>query len=135
MAPPRDLIERTRLFSLAVVACCRLLPKTAEAQEMAGQLRRAANSVRMNYRAARRARSRAEFRAKLGTVFEEADACADALRYFRDTNIRHDPELVNEAEELTRIFAAAVRTTREHPRRPKERPPTGSDTSDDADTP
>ena len=91
---------------------------------MAGQLRRAANAVRMNYRAARRGRSRAEFRAKLGTVFEEADESADALRYFRDTGIRHDPELVNEAEELARIFAAAVRTARNHtgqPRRPKQR--------------
>src|SRR5512134_3991192 len=82
--PPRDLIKRTELFSLAVFAFCRRLPKTREAQEPADQLRRAANGVRMNYRAARRGRSHAEFKAKLGVVFEEADEAADWLRYFRD---------------------------------------------------
>jgi four helix bundle protein len=73
--PPRDLQERTRLFANAVVKFCRTLPKTDEAQEEARQLRRAANSMRRNYRAARRGRSRAEFAAKLGTVYEESDEC------------------------------------------------------------
>src|SRR6185295_11547539 len=50
--PPHDLRERTRLFALAVVAFCWQLPRTAEAQEAAMQLRRAANSVRSNYRVA-----------------------------------------------------------------------------------
>ena len=77
--PPRDLHERTRLFAIAVVKFCRALPQTDEAREAAGQLRRAANAVRSNYRAARRGRSRAEFQAKLGTVFEEADECAGWL--------------------------------------------------------
>ena len=70
--PLRDLHERTRVFAINVTAFCRTLPKTDEAREAAGQLRRAANAVRANYRAARRGRSRAEFEAKLGTVFEEA---------------------------------------------------------------
>ena len=110
--PPWDLQERTRLFALAVVAFCRLLPDTREAQEGAAQLRRAANAMRSNYRAARRGRSRPEFRAKLGTVFEEADECVDWLTYLRDAAIRHDPVLLKEAEELARIFARSVRTAR-----------------------
>ena len=110
--PPWDLAERTRLFALAVQKFCRSLPDTREAQEAAGQLRRAANAVRANYRASRRGRSRAEFQAKLGTVFEEADECADALRYLRDTRIRHDPPLLEEAEALARIFAKSVKTAR-----------------------
>jgi four helix bundle protein len=100
---PWDLYERTRLFALAVVGFCRRLPNTAEAQEAAGQLRRAANGVRQNYRAARRGRSHAEFKAKLGTVLEEADESADVLRYFREAGIRHDAALIQEAEELARI--------------------------------
>ena len=88
--PPRDLVERTRLFALSVVMFCRQLPPSREAQEAASQLRRAANSVRANYRAARRGRSRAEFLAKLGTVFEEADECVDTLAYLRDTRVSHD---------------------------------------------
>ena len=59
------------------------LPATKEAQEAASQLRRAANAVRSNYRAARKGRSRAEFEAKLGTVWEEADECVDWLEYLK----------------------------------------------------
>jgi four helix bundle protein len=109
---PWDLQERTRLFALAVLEFCRQLPATREAEEASSQLRRAANSVRSNYRAARRARSRREFQARLGTVFEEADECADWLTYFRDASIRHDSTLLQEAEELGRIFAKSVRTTK-----------------------
>jgi four helix bundle protein len=76
---PPELFERTRLFALAVVAFCRRVPDTREAQEAAGQLRRAANSTRSNYRAARKGRSRAEFQAKLGIASEEVDECLDWL--------------------------------------------------------
>jgi four helix bundle protein len=120
--PPHDLIERTRLFALAVVAFCRRLPHTDEAREAAGQLRRAANSVRSNYRAARRGRSRAEFQAKIGTVFEEADECADCLQYLHDASIRRDPKLLQEARELARIFAKSVSTAKKNTRRMKEVP-------------
>ena len=92
--PPRDLHERTHLFAIGVVRFCRTLPKTDEAREAAGQLRRAANGMRGNYRAARRGRSRAEFEAKLGTVFEEADECVGWLEYLRDAQIKNDPELI-----------------------------------------
>ena len=120
--PPRDLQERTRLFALAVLIFCRRLPNTQEAQEQGSQLRRAANSVRSNYRAARRGRSHSEFRAKLGIVFEEADECADTLEYFRDARIRHDAALVKEARELSSIFAKSVSTTRKTAERVKKLP-------------
>jgi len=120
--PPRDLAERTRLFALAVMVFCRQLPNTDEAREAAGQLRRAANAVRSNYRAARRGRSRAEFLAKLGTVFEEADECADYLQYLHDAGIRRDPTLLQEAKELASIFAKAVQTARRNSERLKKPP-------------
>jgi four helix bundle protein len=120
--PPRDLHERTRLFALAVLEFCRRLPSTKEAEETAGQLRRAANSVRANYRAARRGRSRAEFEAKLGIVFEEADECVGSLEYLRDARIRHDAALIQEARELASIFAASVSTARKNSAREKNVP-------------
>jgi len=120
--PRLDLLTRTELFALAVFRFCRALPKTKEAQEPVDQLRRAANGIRTNYRAARRGRSYAEFKAKLGVVFEEADEAADWLRYFRDTGMRHDPALVREGEELARIFAASVATARKNSRRWKDHP-------------
>jgi len=116
---PRDLKERTRLFALAVRNFCRRLPRTDEAREVAAQLRCAANSVRSNYRAARKGRSRAEFQAKLGTVAEEAEECLDWLEYLRDANILTDADLLDEAGQLTRIFAAAVKATRANTNRVK----------------
>jgi four helix bundle protein len=110
--PPWDLIERTRDFALAVLQFCRNLPATSEAQEAASQLRRAANSTRSNYRSARNGRSRAEFRSKLQTAFEEADECVDWLEYLRDARIRNDPALLQEAREVASILARAARTAR-----------------------
>jgi four helix bundle protein len=110
--PPFDLIERTRLFALAVLKFCRKLPQTREAQEAAGQLRRAATSTRSNYRAARRSRSRAEFQSKLQMAFVEADECVDWLEYFKDGQIRTDDALLQEARELASILAKAVQTAR-----------------------
>jgi four helix bundle protein len=120
--PPRDLTLRTRLFALAVRNFVRLLPKTDEAREAGGQLRRAANSMRSNYRASKRGRSRKEFESKLGTVFEEADECVDHLQYLKDSRIRHDARLFQEARELAMIFAKAVKTARENSERMKQNP-------------
>ena len=117
---PRDLVERTRLFALAVLKFCRSVPP--DSPDEVRQLRRAANSVRSNYRAARRGRSRAEFQAKLGIVFEEADECVDSLEYFRDARIKHDAALIQEARELASIFATALKTTRANTERMKELP-------------
>src|SRR5262245_15520600 len=120
--PPRDLTLRTRLFALAVRNFVRQLPKTDEAREAGGQLRRAANSMRSNYRASKRGRSRKEFESKLGTVFEEADECVDHLQYLKDSSIRHDATLFQEARELAMIFAKAVKTARENTERMKQNP-------------
>ena len=120
--PARDLQERTRLFAIAVVKFCRTLPNIREAQEEGDQLRRAARAVRRNYRAARRGRSRAEFEAKLGTVFEEADECVDCLEALRDTRIKCDDALIQEARELASIFAKSVSTAKKNTRRSKEFP-------------
>ena len=110
--PPWDLLERTRLFALAVVTFCRRLPSTSEAQEVAKQLRRAASSTRANYRAARKGGSRAQFRAKLQTSFEEADECVGWLEQLRDGRIQVDAALLQEAKELASILAKAVQTAR-----------------------
>lgn len=120
--PPQDLIERTRLFALAVLKFCRQLAPSPEAQEAARQLRRAANSTRSNYRAARKSRSRAEFQSKLQTAFEEADECVDWLEYLRDGRIRADAALLQEARELASILGKSVQTARKNTTRLKNLP-------------
>jgi len=110
--PPRDLIERTREFAVAVTRFLRTIPLTDEAREAAGQLRRAANSTRSNYRAARKGRSRREFVAKLGTAAEEADECVDWLEYLEETGIATNAALLAESREIASILTAALKTAR-----------------------
>ena len=120
--PPRELLDRTRQFSLSVSRFCRTFPWTDEAREAARQLRRAANSVRSNYRASRKGRSRAEFEAKLGIVWEEADECVDWLEYIHDLKIANRPELLQEARELAKIFTKALKTARQNTERLRSAP-------------
>jgi four helix bundle protein len=103
-------------------ASCRTLPHTDEAREAARQLRRAANSVRSNYRASRKGRSRAEFEAKLGIVWEETDECVDWLEYIHEVRIANRPDLLPEARELAMIFTKALKTARQNSARLRSAP-------------
>jgi four helix bundle protein len=120
--PPRDLIERTRLFALAVVRFCRTLPRTDEARETAKHLRSSANSTRSNYRASRKGRSREEFQAKLQIAFEEADECVDCLEFLRDARIKSNAALLQEANEIAKILGASAKTARQNTARLRNLP-------------
>ena len=117
---PFDLFERTRLFALDVRRFCARLPATDEGREAATQLRRAGNSTRSNYRAARKARSPDEFTAKLQIAFEEADEAFDWLVYLSDSNICRDAPLLQEAFEISCILGAAVKTARRNQKKRRE---------------
>jgi four helix bundle protein len=69
----RELQNRTKQFALRVLTLVDALPRTAARRAISNQLIRAATAVGANYRSACRARSRAEFAAKLGIALEEAD--------------------------------------------------------------
>jgi len=68
-----ELIERTKQFALKILKLIATIPKTIEGRVIANQLTKSGTSVGANYRAACKARSRAEFIAKIGVVEEEAD--------------------------------------------------------------
>lgn len=70
---PQELKARTKQFALRVLSLVAALPKTIEGLAVVDQLVRCGTSVAANYRSACRARSKAEFVAKLGVVLEEAD--------------------------------------------------------------
>ena len=73
---PQELKERTKQFALRVMRLVDALPRAAKGNAVAGQLMRSGTSVAVNYRAACRGRSRAEFVAKIGVVEEEANETA-----------------------------------------------------------
>src|SRR4030095_1972657 len=105
-----DLKARTKQFALRVMKLIDAMPRTIQGRAIANQIIRSATSVAANYRAACRARSRAEFIAKLGVVEEEADETAFWLELIIDsallTEARIHP-LLTEAGELVAIMAAS----------------------------
>ena len=67
---PEELRERTKAFAVRIVKMYRSLPHSNDAQVLGKQLLRCGTSVAANYRAACRARSRAEWISKIGIVVE-----------------------------------------------------------------
>jgi four helix bundle protein len=70
---PEKMKQRTKSFAIRTVRVVENLPAKRSADVIGRQLLRCGTSVGANYRAACRARSAAEFRAKLGICEEEAD--------------------------------------------------------------
>ena len=112
---PDELRARTKSFALRVVKLYRSLPRPADAQVMGKQLLRCGTSVAANYRASCRARSRAEFAARIGIVVEEADESGFWLEMLAEAGIIRMAllkELLEESKELTAIFTATQYTVR-----------------------
>jgi len=108
-----DLKKRTKRFSLRVLNVVDALPYTVKGRAIGGQLARSGTSTGANYRAACRARSQAEFIAKLGTVIEEADETAFWLELIMEDGILPSDSLSSlwtEANEIVSIMTASRRT-------------------------
>lgn len=110
------LKKRTKTFALAVLDFLETIPRTGPALRLANQLTDSATSVAANYRAACRARSRAEFAAKVGVALEESDESEFWLELM-DAKGWGSPDqrrrLLQEVDELTAILAASSITVRE----------------------
>jgi four helix bundle protein len=105
-----DLKARTKQFALRLMKLVDALPRTIQGRAIANQIIRSATSVAANYRAACRARSRAEFVAKIGVVEEEANETSFWLELITDSGLLTEARirpLVTEAGELVAIMAAS----------------------------
>ena len=111
---PAELKARTKTFALRIIKLTRAIPKTDDAgRAIAKQIVRSGTSVAANYRASCRARSQAEFIAKIGTVEEEADETALWLELLVESGTMSASKLsplLAEANELTAIMAASRKT-------------------------
>jgi four helix bundle protein len=112
---PIQLKQRTKVFALRVIKLVDALPETTVGRTLGRQLVRSGTSVAANYRAVCRARSKAEFIAKIGTVEEEADESMLWLELLGESGTM-PPEklaaLLREADELTAIMAASRKTAK-----------------------
>lgn len=121
MSQADELQARADAFADLSLKFIEGLPNTDRARRLAGQYQNASTSTAANYRAARRARSHAEFTSKLGIVSEEADESVFWLKRMLNANIRSTTAeiepLLEEAEQLARIFGTSHRTARRRHKR------------------
>jgi four helix bundle protein len=118
-AKTQELRARTTQFALRIVRLFRSLPSSQEARILGQELLRSGTSVGANYCAVCKARSRADFISKLGIVEEEIDESVFWLESIVRAEIMPASrmrELIQEAGELSAIFAASRRTAKQNNR-------------------
>lgn len=111
------LKQRTKSFALRVIVLVDSLPTGKTAEVIGRQLLRSGTSVGANYRAACRAKSVADFIAKMGIVEEEADECIYWMELLADARILPMDKLkplIAEADELVAITVASIKTAKEN---------------------
>ncbi len=115
-----DFRKRTFQFGIRVVRLVQALAKTEVACVIGNQLLRAGTAVGANYRAAARARSRADFVAKMGIVEEECDEALYWLEMLVELQLVDEgrlKDLRTEANEILSIVVASIRTARGNAKR------------------
>jgi four helix bundle protein len=110
-----DLKKRTKEFALRILKLVDTLPKTTAGRALASQIVRSGTSVAANYRSACRAKSTADFIAKMGIVEEEADETLFWLELLEESELITAAKLSaikQEANELIAITVASIKTAR-----------------------
>ena len=107
--------KRTRAFGLRVLRLVEALPKTPAGKVIGAQLLKSGTAIGANYRAACRARSRAEFVVKMGVVEEEADETVYWIEMLVDAGLvpqQRVAELPDEANQIVAIVVSSIKTAR-----------------------
>ena len=111
-----DLKIRTKKFAIDTIRFVNELPKSKANDVISYQIIKSSTSVAVNYRAALRGRSSAEFVSKLNVVLEESDETQFWYEIIEETSEIKDPnklkQLLNESNELTAIFVSSLKTAR-----------------------
>ena len=117
-----ELADRSKHFAIKIIVFARSIPNQTVNNLLIRQSVKAATSAAANYRAACRARSRAEFFAKISIVVEESDETLFWLEVITDAGLGEPGELkllYSEGLELLKIFSASRKTSSSAVGRPK----------------
>jgi four helix bundle protein len=110
-----DLRERVKTFALRVIRLSGAVPRTLAGDVILRQLVRSATSAGAQHREAYRSRSTAEFISKMESAVQELDESSYWIELLVEANLvtakRLGP-LLTEADELTAIFVASVKTAK-----------------------
>jgi four helix bundle protein len=112
---PNDFKKRTKLYALRIIRLFEALPKNGICAVLGRQLLRSGTSVGANYRAACRAKSRADFIAKLENVEEECDETLYWLELLIESGqirLSRVSNLLKEGDELMALVVSSINTAR-----------------------
>lgn len=112
-----QLRGRTKAFALRIIRLSEAIPDSGVGRVIKGQLLRCGTSVGANYRAAKRAKSTADFISKMGTVEEEADESMYWMELIVEAGLMNQnlvSELYQEADEILSMAVASIKTARSH---------------------
>jgi four helix bundle protein len=107
--------KRTKAFALRIIKLSEGLPHTRTAEIIGRQLLRCGTSVGANYRSACRAKSLADFIAKMAIVEEEADEVVYWLDLLVESGLlqqRQITDLLSEADQIVAMTVASIKTAR-----------------------
>jgi len=112
----QELKDRTKRLAVDVIRLVECLPRRLSPEIIGKQLIRCATSIGANYRAACRARSKADFIAKLAIAEEESDETLYWLEVLQELKLAEEQSLNRlhgEAEEITKILTASGKTAKQ----------------------
>jgi len=107
--------QRTKDVGLRIIKLVEALPQTPAGSVIGRQLLRSATSIGANYRAACRAKSKADMIAKLAIVEEEADETLYWLELLIESGLIPETrlsDLVQEVDEIVAMIVSSIRTLR-----------------------
>ncbi len=110
-----EMKRRTKELALDGIKLISDFPETIAAKVIANQLVRSATSVGANYRAVCRAKSKADFIAKLNIVLEEADELAYWLEITSESGMLRAEKinpLLNETDQIISILVSSIKTSK-----------------------
>jgi len=110
-----EMKRRTKTFALRIIHLVESLPPSRTADVIGKQLLRCGTSVGANYRASCRAKSAADFVAKMGIVEEEADESIYWVEMLIESGLvrrSRVADLLDEADQLVAIVVSSIRTAR-----------------------
>ena len=106
---------RTKKYAVQIIKFVQTLPKDSTSAIISRQLVRCGTSVGANYRASCRAKSRADFIAKIGIVEEETDETLYWFELLIETEIVCSDDVGNimaEGNEILSIVVSSIRTAK-----------------------
>ena len=109
----KAFLHRTKRLAVRIIRITAALPRNEAGRVLGRQIIRSGTSIGANYRAACRARSKAEMIAKLGIVEEEADETIYWLELMVEADLIAESKIAalkQETDEILAMTIASIRT-------------------------